>query len=105
MGVFLLKLAKAAKFADAQTAELLFPVEEGRLRDSHLPTDLLDTNACLGLTQGKSNLLLGEFCPFHGNDSLFSLRYSLPKNSTLEWSSFMGRGHFFQVSHFENEKI
>jgi len=92
MGVFLLKLAKAAKFTYAQTAELLFPVEKGSLRNAQLPTDLLNTGSCFGLTKSKSNLLLGEFCPFHGNDSLFFSRYSLPKNSTLEWSGFMGRG-------------
>jgi hypothetical protein len=49
LGIFLLKLAKSPQFRDAQNTELLLPAEEGRLRNPHLPIDLLDTGAGFGL--------------------------------------------------------
>lgn len=70
------------------SAKLLFPIEKGGLRDAHLSTDLFDTGAGICLTKSKSNMLFGAFRLFHSNDLLFVSRYSMPENSSLEWSRF-----------------
>ena len=41
-----------------------FPVEKRSLRDTYLTANLVHSDSCLSLMEGKGNLLFGEFALF-----------------------------------------
>lgn len=65
LAVFILHLTQAAKLGRTDTAITLLPDVESLLANTHLATDLLDTDTLLGLIEGKSDLFLGEFALLH----------------------------------------
>ena len=58
--VLLLELLQSLELRDAHTGELAPPAVKALLADPHLPAELGDGLAGLGLTQGVADLLVGK---------------------------------------------
>ena len=66
LGVLFLKLLQPPDLWHTHPDELLLPAVERRLRNAHLPADLLHRSAALRLPQREGNLLVREPLALHG---------------------------------------
>ena len=66
LAVLVFQLLEPSDFRPPHADELLLPAVERRLRDAHLPADLVHRGAILRLPQGEGDLFIREAFTRHG---------------------------------------